>query len=182
MRYSSKLRPLLFVPLPIFLLISGTAAAQKTIHVPGDAPTIQAGNNAAQNGDTVLVSPGTYNENIDFKGKSITVTSESSSSAGAPATIIMGSDGPTVSFQSNEPASAVLNGFTVTHQSSGGQTLPGEGIYIFGASPTVTDSAIVYNDGCGISITGGSNPVIRGNEISWNFNGVVSPIDPANKY
>jgi hypothetical protein len=38
--------------------------AQQTIHVPADRPTIQAGINA----DTVLVSPGTYNENIDFLG------------------------------------------------------------------------------------------------------------------
>ena len=46
-----------------------------TIHVPGDQPTIQAGVNAASNGDIVLVAPGTYYENIDIKGKAITVTS-----------------------------------------------------------------------------------------------------------
>ncbi len=141
-------------------------------------PTIQGAINQAQNGDTVLVAPGTYNENINFDGKSITVTSDSTSGGSATNTIINGSEGPTVTFQSNEPASAILNGFTVSHQSSGGQTLFGQGISISGASPTITGNAIVYNDGCGIGITNGASPAVRGNDISWNFLGRVIPPNP----
>ena len=37
--------------------------------------TIQSAINSANNGDTILVYPGTYYENIDFQGKSITVAS-----------------------------------------------------------------------------------------------------------
>src|SRR3972149_11414722 len=40
------------------------SAGAVTIHVPADQPTIQAGIVAAANGDTVLVSPGTYTENL----------------------------------------------------------------------------------------------------------------------
>ena len=47
-----------------------------TIRVPADAATIQSAIDSAVTGDTVLVSPGTYVENINFRGKAITVASE----------------------------------------------------------------------------------------------------------
>jgi hypothetical protein len=42
------------------VLTIGSADAATVIHVPADQPTIQAAINVAVNGDTVLVSPGTY--------------------------------------------------------------------------------------------------------------------------
>jgi hypothetical protein len=45
------------------------------IQVPGNYPTIQAAINAAVSGDVVIVSPGTYNENVVIAGKTITLTS-----------------------------------------------------------------------------------------------------------
>ena len=69
------------------LAFTVTAAQATIINVPGDEPTIQAGIDAAMNGDEVVVAPGTYFETIDFLGKAITLRS----SDGADVTIIDGS-------------------------------------------------------------------------------------------
>ncbi len=62
---------ILWVVVSIFASLS-VAKRQTIIHVPADQPTIQAAIGLAVNGDTVLVAPGTYKENINVYGKFIT--------------------------------------------------------------------------------------------------------------
>jgi len=133
--------------------------------VPGDQPTIQAAINAASAGDTVLVAPGTYVENINFQGKAITVTS-----SGGPSVtrIDGGASGTVVTFNHSEGASSVLSGFTIRNGKRNGGF--GGGISISGASPTITANVITGNHaavGPGIYVSGGS-PLIQGNTITGN--------------
>src|SRR5260370_26647556 len=107
---------------------------------PGSQPTVQAGINAAKNGDTVLVGPGTYVENINFNGKAITLTS----SSGPAVTIIDGNhNGTVVTFNHSETASSVLSGFTIQNGFQSGGF--GAGITITSASPTISANVITEN-------------------------------------
>jgi len=148
-----------------FSLVEAKKLGGNTIHVPGDQPAIQAAINAANNGDTVLVAPGTYAENTNFGGKAITVTS----SGGPSVTIIDGgAKGSVVTFNTGETASSVLNGFTIQN---GRSTSEGGGIYINSTSPTITNNIIQNNTSCGngsgIAVKFGS-PRIQGNTIQYN--------------
>ncbi|MBJ6725341.1 chitobiase/beta-hexosaminidase C-terminal domain-containing protein [Geomesophilobacter sediminis] len=136
----------------------------RTINVPADMATIQAAIDAAYNGDTVLVAPGTYLENIDFHGKNITVTS----SGGADATIIDGNrNGSVVSLVSGETRASVLDGFSIRN---GSASYNGGGIYVGNSSPTITNNKVYGNTGDfggGIAVYFGS-PSIRNNSIYQN--------------
>ncbi|MGA7238047.1 MAG: hypothetical protein WBY44_20335 [Bryobacteraceae bacterium] len=98
------------VPLLFFVPLLKLAAV--TINVPADHPTIQGAITSASNGDTIMVAPGTYQENLNFLGKAITVTS----SGGAAVTIIDGrGTDSVVRFGAKEGPTSVLNGFTLQH-------------------------------------------------------------------
>jgi Bacterial Ig-like domain (group 3) len=155
----SKVRPALVGALSLL----ATAALAQTIQVGPGQPytTIQSGINAAVDGDIVLVAPGTYNENINFNGKAITVVS----STGAASTIIQG-DGsaPVVTFGSAEGRSSVLNGFTIQGVSNPTLSQYAPGVLI-GSAPTILNNIITNNPCNGIDVDFGG-PLIQGNVIS----------------
>lgn len=125
----------------------GLTASASTINVPAQQPTIQAGINAAVNGDTVLVAAGTYAERINFSGKNIKVLS-----AGGPAVTIIdgGGWGNAVTFSSNETSAALISGFTIRNASQ-------SAVFVSGASPVIQNNVILqtayYSFGCGIYLS-----------------------------
>lgn len=163
----------------MFLLSVSVADASTTVHVPADQSTIQAGINAASIGDTLLVAPGTYYENINFKGKAITVTS----SNGPSVTVIDGSGvSSVVTFSSNETSNSVLSGFTLQNGNAyGTPNQEGGGIAIETASPTIKNNIVQNNLGVyaggGIAVNSGSpliqSNVIRNNSQNPNFDSGV---------
>ncbi|MCF7913396.1 MAG: T9SS type A sorting domain-containing protein, partial [Candidatus Cloacimonetes bacterium] len=117
-----------------------------TINVPEDQSTIQNGINAAVDGDTVLVQPGIYLENINFSGKNIRLTSLYSTmqdTSFISGTVIDGYQaGSVVTIISGENSDAVLSGFTITN---GNSTTYGAGIYIENSAPSL-ENLIVSNN------------------------------------
>ena len=155
-------------------LITYTFALANIINIPSDQSTIQAGIDVSEVGDIVLVSPGTYYENIDFTGKNITVASlflNTQDVGYIEETVINGSGlGSVVTFQNYENQTAVLCGFTITN----GDASEGGGINCIGADPQITDCLILGNEtslkGGGINFDG-SEATVENVQISDNDGG-----------
>lgn len=120
----------------------------------GNYLTIQEGINAASEGDTVLVAPGTYtgamNRSLDFGGKNFVLMSQD-----GPESTVIDCEGASrgVLFQSGEGSTALFVGFTVTN----GSDFYGGAVYCVGSSPTITDCVFTNNTA---SLTGGAMLIV----------------------
>ena len=142
----------------IALLLNPLSMGAQRVFVHDDQISIQQSIDMAKDGDTIIVNEGTYYENIDFKGKAITLASKfilDSDPSHIEKTIINGST-PTdkkhaavVSFISDEDINSVLCGFTIT----GGKgvydpnyrTRLGGGILAMNAGATIINNRIIDN-------------------------------------
>ncbi len=145
-------------------VLAVSTAQGAIINVPGDEPTIQAGIDAAVDGDEVVVAPGTYLESIDFLGKAIWLRS----SAGAELTMIDGTGNfHVVACGSGEGPDTVLSGFTITGGNANGSPPDDDGGGMFnynGSSPTVTNCTFSDNSasffGGGMRNANSSSPTV----------------------
>ncbi|HEU5269996.1 MAG TPA: right-handed parallel beta-helix repeat-containing protein [Jatrophihabitans sp.] len=167
----------------LLTVIAPAAHAAATLLVPSRYRTIGAAINAAHNGDTILVSPGTYRENLTIMGKAITIKAANANPA---MTVIAGNPGRTPVMIQNVGAGMRLLGFRIANGSApSGQ---GGGITIAnGASPVIAYNQIIFNrsnDGAGILVWNHSNPDIAYNYIENNvaatFGGGVFAVRASN--
>ncbi|MDP8321722.1 MAG: right-handed parallel beta-helix repeat-containing protein [Candidatus Stygibacter australis] len=125
-------------------IISQLFLLAETIYVPDDYPAIQEAINESEDGDQVIVSPGTYTECINFLGKTITVASlfytTQDTSYISQTVIDAFYNDSVVTFCNSETSTSVLSGFTLIN----GFSSLGGGIYCLEASPML-DHLTIYN-------------------------------------
>ncbi len=135
----------------------------RVLTVPGDHASIQAAIDAADDGDAVLVGPGTYAEQIDLRGREIIVTS----SDGPEVTVIdADSQGVVVTATNGETSDTVLHGFTLTRglrlddtDARGRLWNHGGGVWVNEASPTL--SWLIVENNAAVQFGGGWRSAAR---------------------
>lgn len=135
----------------------------RVLEVPARYPTVQAAIDSARDGDTVLVAPGRYYENVDFRGRAIVLAGRfvrSHDIADIEGTILDGSrprdpdSASVVRIVSQADARGALIGFTITGGRGTRWADPRNGhVYVEGgavlcefASPFIAYNIITGND------------------------------------
>jgi hypothetical protein len=166
-------------------------AGAATILVPEQQPTIQAGINAANPGDTVSVASGTYTVSmLNFQGKSITLLGRN----GSASTIIQPAANNTLLLIQNVGgSSAAVDGFTFRN---GRASLDWHGgcIAIRNSSPTIRNSRFencqtiqgnAGSSGGAIKVTENGNPLIQNNVFhnnrSYSQGGAIHMIEASGR-
>jgi len=112
------------------------------LYVPGEFPTIAGAIGAAEDGDVVIVAPGTYVGTVDPVGKAITIRS---TDPGDPSiveqTILDGDGARALQIALGERLDTVVEGFTIT----GGVEEKGGGVLVFASDPVIRSCVIRNN-------------------------------------
>jgi len=148
--------------------------------------TIQAGINDANNNNVIEVHPKTYQENINFNDKTITLRSTEPNDWDVVAGTIIEGDGSggTVTFDSND-ANSVIRGFAIRCGEYGVSCAVSAtikqciitdnnsyGVYCTSGSANISNNKIYGNGVAGIYLSSTTEPTIKNNEIYDNGKGI----------
>jgi len=121
-------------------------------------------------GDTILVAPGTYYENLNYDQKNLIVSSyqilNGNDTFISLTTIDGGNTNPVVHFTNFEYSESVLNGFTITHGVSGDYGYSGGINCTYDANPTLSNLIITENENGGMEFRSSSPHVMHSDIIS----------------
>jgi len=166
MRTGRSLVTFLTVFFIFFVLFTTNAAASRTITVDDDGPadytTIQNAVDNAVYGDTIIVKPGTYHENLDVY-KSLTIRSEN----GPAETSIQALTSSDHVFYVTAD-SVTISGFSI----SGAGGYPNSGIYLNGVEGCIIENNNLSNNYYGIKLYISSYNTLTGNNASNNYFGI----------
>lgn len=145
---------------------SNGSAGLNELHVPSEYPTIQTAIDAAVDGDTIIVAPGTYtgdgNRDIDLKGKAITVRSADPNDPNIVAATVIDCNGSESEphrgfyFHNGEDANSIVDGLTITN----GYVDAGGAIYCNASNPAVKNCIFFKNS---YAVRGGAIYCLRSN-------------------
>jgi parallel beta-helix repeat protein len=142
----------LLLTMPRVRVIVLVMAETAVIMVPADYPTIQAAINSANSGDTILVAPDIYYENV-VVNKTVSLLGED-----RDATIIDGGGtSAAVSITSN---GVTISNFTMQHSTTG--------IYIYQSSNSTVTQNNIHSSSSGITLSRSNGNILTDNEISNN--------------
>lgn len=150
----------------LILILAGNglgSAATLTVDQSGssDYTTITAAINSSAPGDTILVNPGTYNENIDVN-KQVLI----SSAQGAEVTNVAAVSAEDNVFEVTA-SGVTISGFTIT----GASDSEAAGIYLSSGNNTITNNTLSGN-GYGIRLMSSADNTITGNTANDNDYGI----------
>lgn len=145
----------------LILTLSSCAGAAADIYV-NSTDSIQAAVTAANQGDVIIVDPGTYTENVDINGKTNLLIK---SSADPADTVIAPAD-------VNKDVITIRNSNTITIQ---GLNITGAGndkagIYVYKSNNCKVENNILHNDALGIYLKGSDYTLVRNNIATKNNN------------